>query len=146
MGSHSTTAADIDALCTSRGVRFTKQRREIFEVLQAVGQPISAYDLLARLEAHFERKLAPLTVYRSLDFLVEQGFAHKIESSHSYVVCDHPHETHHSIHLICSECGAGEELPIGDIQAQLDALAQRSQFTPQRHIVELEGLCKGCSA
>jgi Fur family zinc uptake transcriptional regulator len=139
------TINDLESLCKVRGVRLTKQRRETFLTLRDVGKPISAYDLLARLEEEQQRKLAPLTVYRTLDFLVECGLVHKISSTHCYVACDHPHDEHESVHLICSECGSGEELAIPEIKKALDLAAKRSSFLAQRQIVEVKGLCRDCS-
>ncbi len=49
---------------------------------------ISAYDLLDLLR-EIEPQAKPPTVYRGLEFLMEQGFIHKIESTNSYVVCHH---------------------------------------------------------
>ncbi len=54
---------------------------------------ISAYDLLDLLR-EAEPQAKPPTVYRALDFLLEQGFVHKVESTNSYVLChlfDRPH-------------------------------------------------------
>lgn len=70
---------------------------------------ISAYDLLDLLRAS-EPQAKPPTVYRALDFLLEQGFVHKVESTNSYVLChlfDQP--THTSAMFICDRCGVVKE-------------------------------------
>lgn len=143
---HQPSLSDVETLCGARGVRLTKQRRETFEVLRAANKPMSAYDLLALLEARLQRKLAPLTVYRTLDFLVEHGFVHKITSNHTYIVCDHPEDKHEAMHLICTACGSGQELPITDIKTLIATAAISKSFTAQRHTIEIEGLCEQCSA
>ena len=68
-----------ERLCDQRGIRFTPTRRQVFRLLAAHGNAISAYDLLAQLQ-QTEAHAKPPTVYRALDFLLEQGFAHKVES------------------------------------------------------------------
>lgn len=139
------TLTDLQHICTQRGARLTVQRRETFKALRAAGKPISAYDLLPRMEKRLGKRLAPLTVYRALDFLVEHGLVHKIASNHTYALCDRPHTHHESVHLVCTECGGGEEMALGPITQALDAAAADREFRPARHIVELEGRCKDCA-
>lgn len=146
MPDHRPTIERVEMLCRERSLRLTAQRREAFNVLRASKNPLTAYELLALLEAQQGRKLAPLTVYRALDFWVEQGFVHKIASSHSYAICDHPEdECHASMHLVCTACGAGQELSLPDIDKALAHVASRHNFTTQQHIVELQGLCGQCA-
>ncbi len=61
-----------ERLCEQRGIRFTPTRRQVFRLLAAHGNAISAYDLLAQLQ-QTEAHAKPPTVYRALDFLLEQG-------------------------------------------------------------------------
>ena len=140
------TLSDLQRICAERGARLTAQRRETFKALRAAGKPISAYDLLPRMEKRLGKRLAPLTVYRALDFLVEHGLVHKIASNHTYALCDRPHTHHESVHLVCTECGSGEELALGKLGSALDDAAASRQFTPSRHIVELEGHCRDCAS
>lgn len=139
------TTEDLKRICRDRGLRLTEQRLEAFRALRQVGKPVSAYDLLPRLEKRLGKRLAPLTVYRALDFLVDNELAHKLASNHSYTLCDRPHTHHESVHLVCTECGAGEELTLGPIAKALDKAASERRFLPKRHIVELEGQCRDCS-
>ncbi len=53
----------------------------------------SAYDVIDRLARDGDaresgKRLAPISVYRALDFLVANNFAHRIESKNAYVACD----------------------------------------------------------
>lgn len=138
------TVQDVESLCRDRGVRFTAQRREVFTALDEVNKPISAYDLLALLEQRLQQRLAPLTIYRALDFLVTHGLAHKIKSNQTYMVCAHPQDQHDALHLICTQCGAGQELAIPDMRLLLEQALDNHTFEVQRHIVELEGICAEC--
>lgn len=137
---------DIKAICRDRGARFTQGRQQAFEALLAIGKPVSAYDLLSYLETSTGNKLAPLTVYRSLDFLAEQGFVHKITSNHTFTVCVHPEHEHSAMHLVCNECGSGQELPIADIKPALHAAASQYGFLIDQNIVELQGVCQRCQS
>src|SRR5260370_18327523 len=98
--------AAAERICRERGARLTETRRRVLELILEAGQPIGAYNLLGRLSG----QPMPTTVYRAIDFLLAQKFIHRIESLNAFVACldsDHPHE---SQFVICSDCGATEEL------------------------------------
>jgi Fur family zinc uptake transcriptional regulator len=59
------------SLCRERGAQFTEVSRRVLEALWQAGQPLSAYELMPRLETVLKRRLTPPTVYRSLDFLAD---------------------------------------------------------------------------
>lgn len=87
-------------------MRLTPQRLEVLRLMSLQDGAISAYDLLDLLR-EAEPQAKPPTVYRALEFLLEQGFVHKVESTNSYVLChlfDQP--THTSAMFICDRCGA----------------------------------------
>ena len=73
------------------------------------GQPVKAYDLIAGF-AGGPSTAKPPTVYRALDFLEKQGFAHRIESLNSYVACRKEADGHAAAFLICDCCGATREI------------------------------------
>ena len=64
--------ADAARLCRERGVRLTPLRARVLEIVWRSHRPSGAYDILAVLAAE-GRSAAPPTVYRALDFLLEQG-------------------------------------------------------------------------
>lgn len=101
--------AQAEKLCAQRNVRLTPQRLEVLRLMSLQQGAISAYDLLDLLRES-EPQAKPPTVYRALDFLLEQGFVHKVESTNSYVLChlfDQP--THTSAMFICDRCGVVKE-------------------------------------
>ena len=101
--------AQAEKLCAQRNVRLTPQRLEVLRLMSLQQGAISAYDLLDLLRES-EPQAKPPTVYRALDFLLEQGFVHKVESTNSYVLChlfDQP--THTSAMFICDRCGGVKE-------------------------------------
>lgn len=133
-----------DALCKARGVRLTPQRRTVLRLVSDAGQPLSAYELLDLLRAELPNA-APPTVYRALDFLIEQKLIHKLESLHAYVGCDHPEHAHASQFLICSDCGDVSEVEDSDVQASLQAATKAQGFVSNRPIIEVIGTCADCT-
>lgn len=125
--------------CDMRGVQFTPLRRRVLEILLEAHAALGAYEVLARLQAEGLGSKPPIA-YRALAFLVEQGFAHRIERLSAFVACTRPGAAHDPAFLICRGCGVVAE-------AAQEALAQpaaTSGFRIEQVVVEAEGLCPGC--
>ena len=132
--------------CTEEGVRLTPARLAAYAALLASDRPLSAYELIALLEKTQDRKIAPLTVYRHLDFLMRVGLVHRLETTHSYLPCDHPGQAHESQYLLCSSCGHVDEVESKRLESLLDKIAGQHGFSPENAVVEIKGLCGTCAA
>ncbi len=130
-------------LCRGRGASLTQQRRTVLSLLCASDKPLSAYELLDRMRGSI-RNPAPPTVYRALDFLLEHGLVHKLESLHAFVGCAHPEHTHAGQFLICSDCGEVSELEDSAVARSLQAAGKAAGFRTTRPVVELLGTCAQC--
>ncbi len=135
-----------EARCQEQGERLTAARLAAYAELLAGQGAMSAYDLIARLEDRQGRKIAPLTVYRHLDFLTRVGLVHRIESTQSYLTCDHPQHAHESQYLLCTECGHVEEVHSNSLEKSLSKIADEHAFQPARTIVEINGICASCTS
>jgi Fur family zinc uptake transcriptional regulator len=136
-----------EALCRRRGVALTPLRRQVLDLVIAAEKPVGAYVLLDRLK--LERPgAAPPTVYRALDFLLENGLIHRIEKLNAFIGCaeSHAHAAHEHPHqfLICRRCGSTAEIADHAAAHALEAAAKAQGFRPERMVVEIEGLCAGC--
>lgn len=131
--------------CGRRGGRLTPLRRRVLELVWSGHGPVGAYALLASLRDE-GLNAQPPTVYRALDFLLEQGLVHRIERLNAYVGCCRPGERHAGQFLICSVCGSAAELDDPLITAAVEAGAARMGFSVTRQTVEVEGLCPSCNA
>ena len=85
-------------LCNAQGERLTSLRENVLKALWQSHKAQGAYDILHSLNSHSKKKLAPLSVYRALDFLVSTGLAHRIESLNAYIGCPHPQSGHRRFH------------------------------------------------
>lgn len=133
-----------EALCRKRGARLTDQRKTVLRLLCESEKPMSAYELLDGLRDTI-RNPAPPTVYRALDFLLEQGLVHKLESLHAFVGCSHPEHPHASQFLICGDCGEVAEVEDPTITKSLQAAGKAAGFRTERPVVELLGTCANCA-
>jgi len=125
--------------------RGEKTRTEILAVLQAADGPMSAYDVLHRLQASHP-KIAPPTVYNALSALTKTGRVHRVESLKAYIACqcDSTHQS--AILSICDECGTVEERAAPGLIENLSGFVEESGFQPQRHVIEVHGVCASCGA
>lgn len=133
-----------ESLCTARGARLTPQRRTVLELLCESNTSLSAYEILDRMRGTI-RNPAPPTVYRALDFLLEQGLVHKLESLHAFVGCSHPEHPHSSQFLICGDCGEVSEMENDAIVQCLQSAASSTGFKTSRPVVEILGTCAECA-
>ena len=136
--------AAAEAVCADRNVSLTALRRRVLELIWSRHEPVRAYDLLDQLRAE-RRGAAPPTVYRALEFLIEAGLVHRIESLNAYVGCGGPEDRHGGQFLICGECGRVAELDDDEISQRVRERARGLGFTVQRQTIEITGLCAQCA-
>jgi Fur family zinc uptake transcriptional regulator len=139
------TALDAAALrCERHGARFTSLRRRVLELVWTSHEPVGAYGLLdtLRTEGH---AAAPPTVYRALEFLIDQGLVHRLERLNAFVGCPRPDRLHSAHFLICTDCGRAAEMRDDPtLDAALLHAADTLGFSVSRRTIEIEGLCPDC--
>jgi Fur family zinc uptake transcriptional regulator len=136
--------AAAEAHCAEQGLRFTPVRRAALDILLREHRALGAYEVLDRLrEAGFGSQ--PPVAYRALDFLVENGFAHKIERLNAFIACAHPGANHSPAFLICRLCEAVAEANSAPSRGTLGTAAKAAGFTIERTVVEALGVCPSCA-
>jgi Fur family zinc uptake transcriptional regulator len=136
--------AAVERSCAERGLRLTPTRACVLEALIQSHRAMTAYELLDRLR---EAGLAhqPPVVYRALDFLVGNGFAHRIERLGAFVACRHAGEAHPAAFLVCRSCRHVAEAALDGPSRLLSEAAGAVGFRAERMTIEAEGLCEACS-
>ena len=137
-----------EAICSHEGLRFTLQRRQVLQALLTSHVPASAYDVIDRLAEADSKRLAPISVYRALDFLVEHNLAHRIASKNAYVACDRGAdcEPGATLFLICDNCGAAGEAASEALGRLVNQETRRRDFLTRLRVLEIRGLCARCRA
>ena len=131
--------------CAERSQRLTPIRRRVLEVLLESHKPLGAYEIIERSAANGGVRPAPITVYRALDFLRDNGFVHRIESRNAFVACVNNHASGDLVvFLICEHCGAVGEAASAAVADQLKAAARSAGFTPKAPVIEIGGVCAHC--
>lgn len=137
--------AAVEARCAADGDRMTAPRRRVLELLLTAGEPVKAYDLIARFGEDGQAAKPP-TVYRALEFLERKGLAHRIASISAYVACTADAldgRSHAAAFLICDCCGATEEVAVAGPDVVV-AAADRAGYVIERTTIEGHGRCPAC--
>ena len=136
--------AHAEALCASRAQRLTPLRRQVLEVQLESHKPLGAYEIIDRAAVTNARP-APITIYRALDFLRDNGLVHRIESRNAFVACVNNHASGDLVvFLICENCGEVGEAPSAAVADQLKSAARAAGFTPKAPVIEIGGVCANC--
>jgi len=129
-------------ICDGRGARLTDLRRQVLGLILDRDAPTGAYDLLDQLRGT-RGGAAPPTVYRALEFLLQQGLIHKLERLSAFVGCIEDHD-HAAQFFICRSCGKVAELEDHELAHALEDAAKRLGFKLGKATIEAEGQCKDC--
>jgi len=135
-----------ETVCMARGVRLTSTRKAVLQTLWEAHCPLGAYEILERMGMALDRRVAPPTVYRALDFLLGQKFISKIESRNAFVPCAHPDHPHACFFFVCENCGVSEEIEDPSLEQHFEQRANALGFRISRPVLELQGICAACLA
>ena len=132
-----------EASCRARGASLTAIRREVLDLLYRSPTGVKAYDLLARTK-EARPGASPPTVYRALDFLIEQGLAHKIGRMNLFVACRHASHQIPSLFLVCPKCSGVTELQEQSVMSALSTSLAAAGHRLESPEVEISALCPKC--
>lgn len=141
--------------CAREGLRLTRLRRDILEEIAASHKAIGAYQILDNFAVR-GKKLAPISVYRSLDFLQAAGLIHRLESINAYFACQknltrdvggarlRPCLAQPMVFLVCDECGTIGEMDGAPLEPVIEGYLTSSDFSSSHSQLEIKGLCPLC--
>lgn len=129
-----------------RGMRFTPLREQVFSEIACVRGSIGAYEILQNLATKGE-KLAPISIYRSLDALLDAGVIHRLESRNAYFACRrHEHgKKGRPIFLTCETCGEVSEISAQNVFDEIKKQVEAEGAVPRVKFVEVTGTCPRCA-
>jgi|SRR5664279_2262832 Fe2+/Zn2+ uptake regulation proteins len=136
-----TTAAQ---LCVMHDVQLTPIRHQVLELIWGSHKAVKAYDLLDRIKP-LQNSAKPSTIYRALDFLMEQGLIHRIESLNAFVGCRCSGHQHEQLLLICNNCQEVEERSAPEVMQALSREVKQADFIVHSKTIEIHGVCEKCA-
>lgn len=132
-------------LCDQRGQRLTPIRQKVLEILLRESRSLKAYELLDQIRS-VHPGAAPPTVYRALDFLMEQGLIHRLDAINAWTACMDAAGEPHDMLVVCTECGKVAELSAPGLSSQLAQKVSEAGYVLSGHETELRALCATCQA
>jgi Fur family zinc uptake transcriptional regulator len=130
----------------AKGLRLTPLRQRVLEEIAGSHHAIGAYEILDRLARKGGARLAPISIYRTLDILLDVGVVHRLESRNAFFACHVPHAEDRRIVLACDTCGTVAEVPGEPVFEGIAGAARTAGFVPSRSVVEVAGACSRCSS
>ncbi len=125
----------------SRGYRVTAQRLAVLHVLRHSRVRLSPAEIYERARVTLPG-LTETTVYRTLDFLAENGLAWPIRLDKGHLVYELAGNRHH--HLICRRCGSETEIDHAILESTYAKLEAASGYRLFDDHLTLFGLCPEC--
>jgi Fur family transcriptional regulator, zinc uptake regulator len=133
----------IEDFARQKGTRLTPIRRRVLDMLSKSATPLSAYEIVAQLKG--AGSVAPMQVYRALEFLQEAKVVHRLASKSTYVACTHSHEDQDTlVFMVCKKCGGVQETVSSGFDGALEDLAHSNGFKATTLCLEIEGQCLEC--
>jgi Fur family transcriptional regulator, ferric uptake regulator len=135
-----------EALAALRGNRYklTPQRKAVLRILDSSSTHLTPAVVFEKVKKRNPR-ISLVTVYRTLNILVELGLACEIRTganSKSYVLGN---SVAHG-HLICTNCGKVDNFEGYDISDLTRKLSGESGYDIKDHRLDLYGLCSVCAS
>ena len=129
----------------ARGGRLTALREAVLRELAASHKALGAYDIMHRLSER-GRQVAPISVYRVLDSLMEAGLIHRLETANAFLACHSDHDGPHRpiLFLVCEECGTVVEAASNDVSRAVKKAAELTGFSVAGSVHEARGRCAHC--
>lgn len=113
------------------------------ELLLLRGGSAKAYDLQEDMQARHGR-VAPTTIYRALDFLIEMHLVHRVDSLNTFVICNASGDEHHILLIVCVSCQEVTELQDETAYRAMSRHLAATGLEFQETSIEIKGVCKSC--
>ena len=125
----------------ARGYRMTPQRLAILHVLHHSGKHLNPTEVYERARSQFDG-LTETTVYRTLEFLAENGLARPALMGNGHLVYEIARHEHH--HLVCRACGKETEVDHNLLKSMYQKLESTSGYKLTDSHITFFGLCPEC--
>jgi Fur family zinc uptake transcriptional regulator len=116
----------------------------VLNILKKNTKGLTAYEILSRLQKI--KFVQPMTIYRSLKKLIDQGLIHKSNHKKTFHLCNSGKKYNHNPALaICKDCGSTEELNPKLFSKVLKHITSKRKYNFSHYELEISTLCKECA-
>lgn len=133
-------------ICTREDVKLTALRERVLRVMLSSHQALGAYEIIERLSEQ-GRKLAPISVYRIIDVLLDIGLVRRIESKNAFFATLGHHDNVNSVVvMVCKTCNRVAEAEAPGAWNEIKSVTQANGFAVASAVLEIQGICPDCRA
>ena len=114
----------------------------VFNIITRSKKHLTAYEILEKFQKI--KKVQPMTVYRALTVLSEQGQIHKSYHNKTFILCNHLNIANHNSSIaICKKCGDTEELK-SDLFTAVLQKSSLKKYIFTNYELEVSTICRSC--
>lgn len=132
-----------DEHVVSQGLKHSLKREFIVKAFLETKKHVSAEDLHHIVKVQ-RPEIGYTTVYRTMKLIVASGLAEMVDFDDGVRRYERKIGREYHAHFICTKCGNNFEVFDENIEQLSAALSKNSQFLPQKHRLEIFGLCSPC--
>lgn len=133
----------LDNYLATKTLRHSRQREEILGIFLTIDRHLTANELYKIAQAR-NPKLGFATIYRTLKLFCECGIGRELKFEDGTTRYEHLYGHKHHDHLMCTKCGVTVEVVAPEIEHLQEKLFKKYGFHPERHRMELYGVCRKC--
>ena len=137
------TKTNFCSILKAKGLKVTKHRNSVLEVIEAENQPITAEDIYIELK-NKGISINLSSVYRILDTLVENSLVNKYVIGENNKTSYEINSLKHKHHLICTRCNRVFPLDNCPLKTYEEQLESSLDFEITGHKLEIYGICSDC--
>lgn len=126
----------------AQGFRMTPQRLAILRILDESNSHLTPHDICQQAQSIMPG-LTEATVYRTLNFLTEQGLILAAHVGSGQLVYESAEHAHH--HLICRCCGHSHEIEHAELAGLYQYFKTSTGYQIDSFHVTFFGLCPDCA-
>ena len=124
-----------------RGFRMTSQRLAILHALRLAGTHLTPREVYKQAKQELPGLTEP-TVYRTLEFLAENGFARALQTGNGHLMYEIAGNDHH--HIVCRICGDAMEVEHMLLEDLYHKLESTSGYMRIDSHMTFFGICPHC--
>ena len=132
-----------EKLLKCNGLKVTKHRKAVLELLEKSSQPLTAEDIYLLLKEK-DISINISSIYRILDALASNLLINKFSFEENNKTLYEINNLEHKHHLICSSCKKVFPLsgcPLSNYESKIE---DELDFEVTNHKLEIYGFCKDC--
>jgi len=127
----------------TKNLKHSEQRKEILRIFLNIDKHLTANELYRIVQGKYSA-IGYATIYRTLKLLCGCELCRELKFEDGTTRYEHLYNHQHHDHLICTKCGRFVEVVSSEVERLQEKLIKQHGFYPERHHMELYGICKRC--